>query len=174
MMGKKMPILATIFKECRQQSDRNEIHCSFVIYVSMLCLWCWPCTFACEWFIHLDPFWIRLQEGYVVGDVNLMSGHVIIFLFAIQHRIDLLQEGFYSFPEGTPCPDALCPYNTRCQHFHCSQPRCFYVTDREDILIMHSKDFHDNIDIMDGFLFFDRTVDCRLPSCHRCVVRRLI
>jgi hypothetical protein len=27
---------------------------------------------------------------------------------------------------------------------------------------------------MDGFLFFDRTVDCRLPSCHRCVVRRLI
>ena len=93
---------------------------------------------------------------------------------AIQHRIDLLQEGFYSFPEGTPCPDALCPYNTRCQHFHCSQPRCFYVTDREDILIMHSKDFHDNIDIMDGFLFFDRTVDCRLPSCHRCVVPRLM
>ncbi|XP_023707022.1 zinc finger protein castor homolog 1 isoform X2 [Cryptotermes secundus] len=82
------------------------------------------------------------------------------------HRLDLLQEGFYSFPEGTPCPDALCPYNSRCQHFHCSQPRCFYVTNREDILIMHSKDFHDNIDIMDGFLFFDRTVDCRLPSCH--------
>ncbi|XP_069703969.1 zinc finger protein castor homolog 1-like isoform X2 [Periplaneta americana] len=88
------------------------------------------------------------------------------------HRLDLLQEGFYSFPEGTPCPDALCPFNTRCQHFHCSQPRCFYVTDREDILIMHSKDFHDNIDIMDGFLFFDRTVDCRLPSCHSNRVNR--
>ncbi|PSN36019.1 hypothetical protein C0J52_12145 [Blattella germanica] len=88
------------------------------------------------------------------------------------HRLDLLQEGFYSFPEGTPCPDALCPYNTRCQHFHCSQPRCFYITDREDILIMHSKDFHDNIDIMDGFLFFDRGVDCRLPSCHSNRVNR--
>ncbi|GLG97314.1 Transcription factor castor [Gryllus bimaculatus] len=88
------------------------------------------------------------------------------------HRIDLLQEGFYCFPEGAPCPDALCVYNSKIQHYHCSQPRCFYVTDREDILIMHSKDFHDNIDIMEGFLFFDRMVDCRLPSCHSNKVNR--
>ncbi|XP_063220399.1 zinc finger protein castor homolog 1 isoform X2 [Bacillus rossius redtenbacheri] len=88
------------------------------------------------------------------------------------HRLDILQEGFYAFSEGSPCPDALCPYNTRCQHYHCSQPRCFYVTDREDILIMHSKDFHDNIDIMEGFLFFDRMVDCRLPNCHSNKVNR--
>jgi len=128
--------------------------------------------FICMWMVHT----LGLQEGYVVAVEGYCwcKGTLTIILCAIQHRIDLLQEGFYSFPEGTPCPDALCPYNTRCQHFHCSQPRCFYVTDREDILIMHSKDFHDNIDIMDGFLFFDRTVDCRLPSCHRCVVLGLM
>lgn len=30
---------------------------------------------------------------------------------------------------------------------------------------MHSKDFHDNIDILDGFEFYDRNVDCRLTKC---------
>jgi len=62
-----MPFLATIFKECRKQADRNEIQSPFVMYISMLFLWCWPCTFACQWFIHLDPLWNRLQEGYVVA-----------------------------------------------------------------------------------------------------------
>nr|CAD7587861.1 unnamed protein product [Timema genevievae] len=99
-----------------------------------------------------------------------MSLLTLLWLFptvAEKHRLDILQEGFYSYSEGIPCPDTLCPYNSRCHHFHCRQPRCFYVTDREDILIMHSKDFHDNIDILEGFLFFDRMVDCRLPNCHR-------
>ncbi|KAJ8885929.1 hypothetical protein PR048_012135, partial [Dryococelus australis] len=88
------------------------------------------------------------------------------------HRLDILQEGFYAFSEGSPCPDALCPYNTRCQHYHCSQPRCFYVTDREDILIMHSKDFHDNIDIMEGFLNkVNRHFHCVRPGCGYSFVR---
>lgn len=30
---------------------------------------------------------------------------------------------------------------------------------------MHSKDFHDNIEILDNFEFYDRNVDCRLPDC---------
>lgn len=100
--------------------------------------------------------------------MDISVNYSVCLLFScFQNQIELLQEGFYSFGEGVPCPDALCPFNTRSQHFHCNQPRCFYVTDREDILIMHSKDFHDNIDIMEGFRFFDRTVDCRMPSCHR-------
>ncbi|KAF4532943.1 hypothetical protein B566_EDAN000631 [Ephemera danica] len=82
-----------------------------------------------------------------------------------------VQEGFYVFLEGTECPDQLCIYSGR-YHYHCTQPRCFYVTDRDDILLMHSKDFHDNIDIMDGFVFFDRSIDCRLPSCHSNKVNR--
>lgn len=50
-------------------------------------------------------------------------------------------------------------------HYHCNQDRCLYVTDKEDVLIMHSKDFHDNIDILDGFEFYHRNVDCRLSKC---------
>ena len=30
---------------------------------------------------------------------------------------------------------------------------------------MHSKDFHDNVEIPPGFAFFDRTIDCRLAGC---------
>ncbi|XP_059479542.1 zinc finger protein castor homolog 1-like isoform X2 [Neocloeon triangulifer] len=82
-----------------------------------------------------------------------------------------VQEGFYIFEEGTECPDQMCIYSGKF-HYHCTQPRCFYVTEREDILIMHSKDFHDNIDILEGFVFFDRSIDCRQPSCHSNKVNR--
>ncbi|XP_065350896.1 zinc finger protein castor homolog 1 isoform X3 [Cloeon dipterum] len=82
-----------------------------------------------------------------------------------------VREGFYIFEEGTECPDQLCIYSGKF-HYHCTQPRCFYVTEREDILIMHSKDFHDNIDILEGFVFFDRSIDCRQPSCHSNKVNR--
>ncbi|XP_076365367.1 zinc finger protein castor homolog 1-like isoform X3 [Tachypleus tridentatus] len=80
-------------------------------------------------------------------------------------------DGFYGFSNNTPCPDHLCPYLGN-NHFHCTQPRCFYVTDRSDILLLHSKDFHDNIDILEGFVFFDRYVDCRLPNCQSNKVNR--
>lgn len=81
------------------------------------------------------------------------------------------QEGFYIFHEGSPCPDILCAFRDQ-RHFHCIQPRCHYVTDRDDILVLHSKDFHDNIDIMEGFVFFDRSVDCRLSGCHSNKINR--
>lgn len=82
----------------------------------------------------------------------------------LPHAKPGVQEGFYIFDEEIPCPDGLCIFFGQ-KHFHCSQPRCYYVTNRSDILIMHSKDFHDNIDIMEGFVFFDRSVDCRMPGC---------
>lgn len=69
------------------------------------------------------------------------------------------------------CPDKLCSFYGQ-YHFHCMQPRCYYVTDRSDILLLHSKDFHDNIDIIDGFVFFDRSVDCRLQGCHSNKINR--
>lgn len=69
------------------------------------------------------------------------------------------------------CPDKLCTFYGQ-YHFHCTQPRCYYVTDRSDILLLHSKDFHDNIDILDGFVFFDRSVDCRLQGCHSNKINR--
>lgn len=80
-------------------------------------------------------------------------------------------QGFDIYNENTKCPDNLCPYLGNV-HYHCNQNRCLYVTDKEDVLIMHSKDFHDNIDILDGFEFYDRNVDCRLPSCPSNKVNR--
>ncbi|XP_022236904.1 zinc finger protein castor homolog 1-like isoform X2 [Limulus polyphemus] len=81
------------------------------------------------------------------------------------------EDGFYVFPKNTPCPDNLCLFLEN-HHFHCTQPRCHFVTDRSDILLLHSKDFHDNIDIMEGFLFFDRSVDCRFLNCQSNKVNR--
>ncbi|KAL3270460.1 hypothetical protein HHI36_021007 [Cryptolaemus montrouzieri] len=84
---------------------------------------------------------------------------------------DLSLQGFDIFGENTKCPDHLCPY-LGSTHYHCNQNRCLYVTDKEDVLIMHSKDFHDNIEILDNFEFYDRNVDCRLPECASNKVNR--
>lgn len=77
---------------------------------------------------------------------------------------DFSLQGFDTYTENTKCPDNLCPYLGQ-NHYHCNQNRCLYVTDKEDVLIMHSRDFHDNIEIMDNFEFYDRNVDCRLADC---------
>lgn len=84
---------------------------------------------------------------------------------------DYTLQGFDVFQENSKCPDNLCPYLGSI-HYHCNQNRCLYVTDKEDVLIMHSKDFHDNIDILDGFEFYDRNVDCRLQNCPSNKVNR--
>ncbi|KAF5280739.1 hypothetical protein FQA39_LY18022 [Lamprigera yunnana] len=84
---------------------------------------------------------------------------------------DYTLQGFDVYSENTKCPDSLCPYLGGV-HYHCTQNRCLYVTDKEDVLIMHSKDFHDNIDILDGFEFYDRNVDCRLCNCPSNKVNR--
>lgn len=89
----------------------------------------------------------------------------------LPHAKPGVQEGFYIFDEDIPCPDGLCMYFGK-KHYHCSQPRCYYVTDRSDILVLHSKDFHDNIDITEGFVFFDRSVDCRMPNCQSNKINR--
>nr|XP_018895795.1 PREDICTED: uncharacterized protein LOC109029673 [Bemisia tabaci]XP_018895796.1 PREDICTED: uncharacterized protein LOC109029673 [Bemisia tabaci] len=70
--------------------------------------------------------------------------------------------GFQEFSET--CPDPLCMFRGS-QHFHCGRPRCFFATNSDETLVSHAKDFHENIDIMDGFLFFDRCIDCRMESC---------
>lgn len=84
---------------------------------------------------------------------------------------DYTLQGFDVYQESSKCPDNLCPY-LGTVHYHCNQNRCLYVTDKEDVLIMHSKDFHDNIDILDGFEFYDRNVDCRLQNCPSNKVNR--
>lgn len=85
-------------------------------------------------------------------------------MICILQMQDFSLQGFDIFKENTKCSDNLCPY-LGSTHFHCNQHRCLYVTDKEDVLMMHSKHFHDNIEILDGFEFYDRNVDCRLPDC---------
>ncbi|RWS31262.1 hypothetical protein B4U80_00982, partial [Leptotrombidium deliense] len=75
------------------------------------------------------------------------------------------KDGFYVFQENVVCRDQNCIFFRR-RHYHCCQPRCFYVTDRDDCLIQHSKDFHDSVIILEGFAFFDRTVDCGYSHCR--------
>lgn len=65
------------------------------------------------------------------------------------------------------CPDNLCKYTSEgvALHYHCRRPRCFFATDNDEQLQAHSTHFHDNVTIMEGFLFFDTSVDCRLETC---------
>ncbi|RZF38189.1 hypothetical protein LSTR_LSTR005550 [Laodelphax striatellus] len=72
--------------------------------------------------------------------------------------------GFQHYSDG--CPDLLCTYSTKPQHYHCTRVRCFFATDNEEQLLVHSRDFHGTVEILDGFFFFDKSVDCRLESCQ--------
>lgn len=73
--------------------------------------------------------------------------------------------GFYVFDKETLCPDVTCIYLGQ-KHFHCSKPRCYYSTNRDDILLEHSKDFHDNVDILEGFVYFDENIDCKSTTTN--------
>ncbi|XP_023317160.1 zinc finger protein castor homolog 1-like isoform X2 [Trichogramma pretiosum] len=78
--------------------------------------------------------------------------------------------GFVTYNQDS-CPHASCGLR-HTRHHHCSQPRCHYCTDRPEQLLMHSKDFHDNVEIPPGFAFFDRMIDCRLQGCQSNRVNR--
>lgn len=75
-----------------------------------------------------------------------------------------IHNGFYVFDEETPCPDLSCVFFGG-RHYHCSKPRCYFTVNREEVLSLHSRDFHENIDIMEGFVYFDEHIDCKLPTC---------
>ncbi|XP_065221006.1 zinc finger protein castor homolog 1-like isoform X2 [Planococcus citri] len=88
-----------------------------------------------------------------------------------QHILD--QYKFEEYTEG--CPDPLCVFSNRSPtspHYHCRRPRCFFATNSEEQLLSHSVNFHDTIEIMDGFLFFDSSVDCRLDNCKSNKINR--
>ncbi|XP_066597426.1 zinc finger protein castor homolog 1-like isoform X2 [Prorops nasuta] len=79
-------------------------------------------------------------------------------------------EGFSTYNPDN-CLDLSCALR-HAKHHHCTQARCHFSTDRPDQLLMHSKDFHDNVDILPGFAFFDKMIDCLLPTCHSNRVNR--
>ncbi|XP_041378245.1 zinc finger protein castor homolog 1-like [Gigantopelta aegis] len=73
--------------------------------------------------------------------------------------------GFQRFRAGTSCPDDQCLFYKK-EHFHCARARCHHATDRLDVLNLHAKDFHNFVNILEGFEFFDRNIDCRRVHCH--------
>ncbi|VVC40912.1 Hypothetical protein CINCED_3A025642 [Cinara cedri] len=83
----------------------------------------------------------------------------------IPTQTTLEQHCFEQYRYG--CPDNLCKYTSEgvALHYHCRRPRCFFATDNDEQLQAHSTHFHDNVTIMEGFLFFDSSVDCRLETC---------
>ncbi|CAH1776026.1 unnamed protein product [Owenia fusiformis] len=86
-------------------------------------------------------------------------------------KLALARKGFRMFEASESCPDGLCMFKGR-KHNHCIKPRCHHVNNREDMLNLHAKEFHSFINILEGFEFFDRYVNCRRPHCHNNKVNR--
>ena len=76
-----------------------------------------------------------------------------------------LSRGLKKFAYKEACPDEKCMFFGR-EHFHCVRKKCYHASDRSDILNLHVKEFHSHITIMDGFEFFDQSVNCRRPHCN--------
>ncbi|KAL0276814.1 UNVERIFIED_CONTAM: hypothetical protein PYX00_004303 [Menopon gallinae] len=76
-------------------------------------------------------------------------------------QLDVSAYGFYTYDEG--CPEPNCQFTKL--HYHCTQPRCFFATDKTRLVAMHAKEFHESIEILDGFAFYDRNFDCQSSTC---------
>ena len=118
----------------------------------------------------MAPFKLAAAAAALYGNANLSTfgnvgnGESLIQVPILPQAKPEMKEGFYLFQEGIPCLDPFCNFLFQ-KHFHCSQPRCYYATDRDDVLLFHSKKFHYNIDIPEGYACFDQSVDCRLSNC---------
>lgn len=72
-----------------------------------------------------------------------------------------------------PERSATCRYGYRCRlctwsrpHFHCTHPRCHFATEVDEILLCHLTQFHANIDVREGYEFYDSQVECNTPGCN--------
>ncbi|TNN08422.1 Transcription factor castor [Schistosoma japonicum] len=85
---------------------------------------------------------------------------------------DLLNEvsklyGVKLFLTNELCPDIKCPYYaTHEEHYHCIKPRCYMATNRLDLMNIHRREFHQQINIENDFEYYDISIDCRRPICH--------
>ncbi|CAG7726787.1 unnamed protein product [Allacma fusca] len=79
-----------------------------------------------------------------------------------------VKPGFLSYPEGTTCPDSSCAFNTSTStcHYHCDHPRCHFSVADVHKLSLHLRDFHTNVDILEGYAYYDRNSDCRENNCE--------
>ena len=75
------------------------------------------------------------------------------------------EENYKMYREREVCPDEDCIYHMK-EHYHCPKLRCHFTTDRLDVLSLHTKDFHNFVNILEGFEFFDHNVDCHRAQCQ--------
>ena len=98
---------------------------------------------------------------------------LLLYTIAVFTRYHLLQDQYKFEAYTDDCPDVFCMYSATPaatgSHYHCKRPRCYFATnaETEEQLIAHSEDFHENVVIMDDFLFFDASVHCRRENCRR-------
>ena len=113
-------------------------------------------------------FNLPLKHANVISNISPKSSEdtskTIPIPLIMPYLRSSIHNGFYVFDDETPCPDMACVFFGQ-KHFHCSKPRCYYVTNRDEVLLLHTRDFHDNIDIMEGFVYFDENIDCKLATC---------
>ncbi|KAI2796502.1 Zinc finger protein castor 1 [Blomia tropicalis] len=113
-------------------------------------------------------FNLPLKHANVISNISPKSNEdtskTIPIPLIMPYLRSSIHNGFYVFDDETPCPDMACVFFGQ-KHFHCSKPRCYYVTNRDEVLLLHTRDFHDNIDIMEGFVYFDENIDCKLATC---------
>ncbi|XP_055340062.1 zinc finger protein castor homolog 1-like isoform X2 [Paramacrobiotus metropolitanus] len=120
----------------------------------------------------------KLGKGGILMDVRQESATVHRNLNApspsLKSEADKLREraihpkpisSHEHLPHKSPnCPYQSCVYRGK-EHYHCAHPRCHFASERDDILALHSREFHANIDILEGYEFFDQSVDCGLSDC---------
>ncbi|VDK20504.1 unnamed protein product [Taenia asiatica] len=83
-------------------------------------------------------------------------------------KADMIVGGLKFYPaEGSFCVDRCCPfYITKQSHFHCVRPRCHLATSNLAVANSHRREFHAYIVIEPGYEYFDRSIDCRRPTCY--------
>lgn len=78
---------------------------------------------------------------------------------------------FKFFQPMQKCGDPLCRYD-QLFHFHCEHTaRCHFSTNYATAMDRHVLEFHDTVDILNDFDYFDQNYDCRLYSCPHNKVR---
>ena len=92
--------------------------------------------------LSIAPFGIAAAAAALYGNANIplstsrpSFGNVtgcetLIPIPILSHSKPEMKDGFYFFREDVPCLDQFCIYLFR-KHFHCSQPRCYYTTNRD-------------------------------------------
>lgn len=78
---------------------------------------------------------------------------------------------FHFFQPMEKCGDPVCRYD-QLFHFHCDySKRCHFSTNYATAMDRHVLEFHDAVDILTDFEYFDQNYDCRLYSCPHNMVR---